>query len=223
VTVSEAFGSALVAALAELATVATKQTADAGSYSYNYADLAGVVEATRPTLARFGLVALTPIREHGDGLECSVMLVHVTGEILELGPFPFPRGRDAQATGSMVTYHRRYALLAALGMGTAKGEDDDGAAAIPAVQVDWRDRLVEACEREGIPVEAVLREARVNRTLEELTPGSRPRLLAAFQALITRSDGVSQTPDGRDPGGGDDPGLARPVGVNPPEDTRIDG
>jgi hypothetical protein len=45
-------------------------------------------------------------------------------------PLPFPHGRDAQATGSMITYHRRYALLAALGMAT--GEDDDGASAVAA-------------------------------------------------------------------------------------------
>lgn len=122
---------ALVAALAELTVVEAARTAtvemkQGGSYSYKYADIADVVKLTRPVLHKHGLVALTPIHDHGDGLACSVVLVHTSGECMELGPFPFPHGRDAQATGSMVTYHRRYALIAALGM--AAGEDDDDGA-----------------------------------------------------------------------------------------------
>src|SRR5690606_26753404 len=102
---------------------------EGGSYSYDYADIGDVIKLTRPVLAAHGLAVLTPIHDHGDGLACTVKILHVSGESLDLGPFPFPHGRDAQATGSMVTYHRRYALLAALGMAT--GEDDDGAAAKP--------------------------------------------------------------------------------------------
>lgn len=125
----EHLAGALVAALAELTVVHAARTADAGSYSYKYADIGDVVKLTRPVLARHGLVALTPLHDHGTGLACSVVIVHTSGERLDLGPFPFPHGRDAQATGSMVTYHRRYALVAALGM--AAGDDDDGAAAKP--------------------------------------------------------------------------------------------
>lgn len=121
--------SALVHALADLTVVEKAHTADAGSYSYTYADLADVVKRTRPVLARHGLVALTPLHSHGDGLACSVVFVHEGGDRMDFGPFPFPHGRDAQATGSMVTYMRRYALVAALGM--AAGDDDDGAAAQP--------------------------------------------------------------------------------------------
>jgi hypothetical protein len=39
-----------------------------------------------------------------------------------------PVGKTAQATGSAITYSRRYALMAMLGLAT---EDDDGAAAAP--------------------------------------------------------------------------------------------
>lgn len=122
--------AALVAALESLTVVEAGRTANAGTYSYDYADLGDIVKLTRPVLARHGLVALTPIHDHGSGLACTVLLLHSSGDRLELGPFPFPHGRDAQATGSAVTYHRRYSLLAALGMAT--GEDDDGAAAVPA-------------------------------------------------------------------------------------------
>jgi hypothetical protein len=129
--------AALVAALADVMVVDKGNTAKIplkdgkGSYSYDYADIADVVKRTRPALAEHGLVALTPIHDHGNGLACTVVIVHTSGERMDFGPFPFPHGKDAQATGSMVTYHRRYALVAALGM--AAGDDDDGAAAAPRV------------------------------------------------------------------------------------------
>ena len=133
-TEHETLAQALVAALADLAVVEKGNTAkistkDGGSYSYTYADIADVVKLTRPALAEHGIVALTPVHAHGNELACTVTLVHTSGDKLDLGPFPFPPGRDAQATGSMVTYHRRYALVAALGL--AAGDDDDGRAAKP--------------------------------------------------------------------------------------------
>lgn len=126
--------SALVAALADLTVVEKGRTAkiptkDGKSYSYEFADIADVVKLTRPALHNHGIAALTPIHEHAAGLACTVILLHESGDRLDLGPFPFPGGRDAQSTGSAVTYHRRYALVAALGM--AAGDDDDGAAAKP--------------------------------------------------------------------------------------------
>jgi hypothetical protein len=121
--------AALVAALGDLTVIGTGRTANAGTYSYAYASIEDVVKVTRPVLQRHGLVALTPVHDHGPDLACTVKLIHTSGETLDLGPFPFPHGKDAQATGSAVTYHRRYALIAALGMAT--GEDDDGAAAVP--------------------------------------------------------------------------------------------
>jgi hypothetical protein len=133
----ESLAAALVAALADLTVVETGRTAEiptktGGKYSYKYADIADVVRLTRPVLAAHGLTALTPVHDHGDLLACTVILLHSSGEKLELGPFPFPPGRDAQATGSAITYHRRYALVAALGM--AAGDDDDGHAATQAAR-----------------------------------------------------------------------------------------
>ena len=126
--------AALVAALAELTVIEATSTAKIpgkdgkAGYSYDYANIAEVVKATRPTLADHGLVVLTPVHDHGNGLACTVTVLHESGESLDLGAFPFPHGKDAQATGSMVTYHRRYALIAALGMGVGE-DDDDGAKA----------------------------------------------------------------------------------------------
>lgn len=152
---------ALVAALADLTVVEKGHTANAGSYSYTYADLADVVKLTRRSLADHGLVALTPVHEHGTGLAVTVEILHASGDSMRFDPLPFPHGRDAQATGSAITYHRRYALTAALGI--AAGDDDDGAAATrqepqAAPVPGFRSSLMAATENLSDAERALLRE-----------------------------------------------------------------
>lgn len=130
---------ALVKALTGLMVLEKSRTVDFRTDSgkrvnYDYASLDALVLLTRPVLAAEGLVALTSVHEHGDGYACTVQLLHTSGECMEFQPLPFPRGHDAQSSGSWITYFRRYALLAALGMAT--GEDDDGAKAVGPQPVD---------------------------------------------------------------------------------------
>ena len=164
--------AALVAGLADLSVVETDSTADLGTYSYRYADLGSIVKRTRPVLAAHGIVALTPVHDHGNGLACTVKFIHEGGETMDLGPFPFPHGKDAQATGSMVTYHRRYALVAALGMAT--GDDDDGASAVAAAPAFvWTAGAVKARLLELLPSKDAAKEAWVNGHGDALTSWSK--------------------------------------------------
>lgn len=119
----KSLNAALVAALADVAVITKGRTADAGSYSYDYADLGDTMKVIQPRLAEHGIRVLTPVHGFEDRLACTVILLHESGEELRFDPLPFPYGRDAQATGSMMTYYRRYALTAALGLGAV---DDDG-------------------------------------------------------------------------------------------------
>lgn len=164
--------AALVAALADLTVVTKRRTADTGKYSYDYADIGDVIEDTRPTLAEHGLVALTPVHAYEGGHACTVELLHVSGESKKFDPFDFPHGKDAQSTGSMVTYHRRYALLAALGMATT---DDEGATAVarveaPPATVDPRisqanaETLIAKVEAAGLTVAEVVKLGTDGRT-----------------------------------------------------------
>lgn len=93
---------------------------------YSYADIAACLRHVRPHLIAAGLaVVQTPT---GTGLATRV--IHVSGQWYE-GTIALPAPRsadDAQAWGSMITYFRRYALLATLGL-AAEDEDDDGAEA----------------------------------------------------------------------------------------------
>jgi hypothetical protein len=98
------------------------------SYSYQYADLADVLDAVEDALAENGLAIFQTTRDRGrDGTYLLTTLAHesdqwVAGEIrlrnTEGGP---------QVLGSEMTYLRRYAVLAVLAL--APEQDDDGAAA----------------------------------------------------------------------------------------------
>lgn len=186
--------AALVKALSTLTTVKKDQKANTGSYSYTFANIAGVVDETRPVLAANEIVALTPVHAHEDGLACTVVLLHSSGESIVFDPFPFPAGRDAQATGSMTTYHRRYALLSALGMAT---EDDDGAGAVargprqqePAdgpISEENADRLRQACEAEGFDAAVVVDKGTKGRTDDPalVLRSEIPAVREALKALV---------------------------------------
>ena len=125
-SVPQTLAKALVGALAQMTGVTKGRKADAGKYSYAYANLEDVVALSRPILAEHGLTAVQALHHDDDRLAITTTIVHESGEAVAFGPVAFHAGRDAQEAGSAITYFRRYALLSALGLAA---EDDDGAAA----------------------------------------------------------------------------------------------
>jgi len=109
--------------------VAVVETRSGGSYTYRYADLADVLASVRPLLARHGLALTQDVRTVDRSVEVTTFVLHVSGGSLAFGPLALPLGDTPQGTGSAITYARRYAVLAALGLATE--EDDDGRAAAP--------------------------------------------------------------------------------------------
>lgn len=99
-------------------------------YKSKYADLASIWHACRDALTTngIGVVQLTRYAEK-DEVIVVTRLVHSSGQWMrgELN-LPVSRG-DAQGYGSALTYARRYALAAAVGVSP---EDDDGQAAAAA-------------------------------------------------------------------------------------------
>ena len=118
---------AFVAALGELEDVAANRKADAGKFSYSYADLADVLTVARPVLARHGLAVFqVPVTIRG-AVEVTTTVLHASGQWLRFAPLRLPAGDSAQAIGSAITYGRRYSESAALNV--AAVADDDGARA----------------------------------------------------------------------------------------------
>lgn len=100
-----------------------------------YADLAAVWDACREALTKHGLAVIQSPGPCADGrMEMTTMLAHASGEWMR-GTLTIPLGKaDAHGYGSAVTYSRRFALAAFVGVAP---EDDDGnaaAASAPRVQ-----------------------------------------------------------------------------------------
>jgi hypothetical protein len=102
------------------AKVKTKTGAD---YQYSYADLGTITEAVYPLLAEHGLLwTCLPGLDEGGRFILRYRLVHTSGSELS-GAYPLPTQGGPQDIGSAITYARRYALTAVLGIVAA--DDDD--------------------------------------------------------------------------------------------------
>lgn len=119
---------ALVAALSEIRSPAYDRTNNAFK-GFRYASLAAFVEAARDALGRHKLALVQPIfpesREGDNVLVIHTRVIHESGEAIELGRLPFrPDESKPQSVGASLTYFRRYALAAALGI--VADDDHDG-------------------------------------------------------------------------------------------------
>ena len=127
-------------------------------FKSKYADLPSVDAASRPVLAKHGLMYTQGVVEGLGGLAMETTVIHGASAqfISQLVPYVVPRGRteDPQAQGSAITYSRRYGLQSALGM---VSEDDDGEAAARVARAQKQTNpadaikdLKKACDDEGI-------------------------------------------------------------------------
>lgn len=96
-------------------------------YSYKYADLASVLEATREARAAAGLAVVQFPSGDGTTITVYTTVVHSSGQWMRSTISLRPADTKPQTVGSLITYLRRYAYSAALGIATE--EDDDGAKA----------------------------------------------------------------------------------------------
>jgi ERF superfamily len=118
----------LITALAKAQGQMSSASKDTKGYNYKYADLASVWGACRDPLSCNGL-AVTQIEtqnERGDVL--ITILGHSSGQwvrsVMDIRVKAASGMNELQARGSVLTYLRRYALSAIVGI--APAEDDDG-------------------------------------------------------------------------------------------------
>lgn len=195
----------VVAALAEMPTIPRTRTAhvptkSGGSYSYSYADLANIVETVRPILAAHGLAVIQqPCQGAEGGMALLTTLLHTSGDTIS-SVMPLGGVREAQATGSILTYARRYALVALLGLATE--DDDDAQHADPAPpakrggprrasdkQLGMIHQLARDLKVPRSVLEALAEEAagRPIASSKELTPAEASALIDALQDYEVRS------------------------------------
>jgi hypothetical protein len=103
-----------------LPVVKNREVKAGGRYSFRYADLQALLEATRPALSANGL---TIVQTVGDG-ELTTMLLHASGAYISSSA-KFPTDGNMQEMGKNITYMRRYQYSAMLSL--ASEDDNDGA------------------------------------------------------------------------------------------------
>ena len=102
-----------------------KNTANNPFFKSKYAPLSEVINATKPLLSKHGLSILQSPSGDGEHIIITTLLMHSSGEWIEGEPLVLKADKTtAQGAGSAITYGRRYALSAILGI--ASEEDDDG-------------------------------------------------------------------------------------------------
>jgi hypothetical protein len=95
-------------------------------FKSSYADLASVWDACREPLSKNGLAVMQPSFADGPRVTVTTILVHSSGEFIEVDLTMTAAQNTPQGIGSCITYARRYALASLVGVAP---EDDDGNAA----------------------------------------------------------------------------------------------
>lgn len=128
----EKLTEAMADARAKFDTIKKDRTAkvrmkNGGEYTYNYADLSSVIDATAPHLSAFGIVPFQEVTSDGQIAIVTTRLSHKSGQWLECECRLPAQSFTPQDAGSGFTYAKRYALSAILNVSAE--DDDDGNAA----------------------------------------------------------------------------------------------
>lgn len=120
--------AALAAALAKAQGAMRPASKDKANpyFKSKYADMASVWDACRGPLATNGLAVIQCVNSDGTKVEIVTTLAHSSGEWITSVLTLTPGKADVQSLGSTITYGRRFALSAIVGV---TSEDDDGNAA----------------------------------------------------------------------------------------------
>jgi len=114
-------------ALAQGEMKAAKKDSENPFFKSSYADLSQVWDSCRAALSKQKLAVLQPTSGSGEGVTIHTMIVHSSGQWVRGSLTLKPVKNDPQGVGSAITYARRYALAAMVGV--VSDEDDDGNAA----------------------------------------------------------------------------------------------
>lgn len=150
--------------LNEVPNFSTDETANAGSRTYKYLNLATLLKNIKPIFEKHGIAFSQKVTFDGTGDGRQIIgtvetVIFDENEQQTVCSYPFFVTGDPQQVGSAITYARRYSLTTVLGIFPDK--DDDGGYA--KQQYDTADRpiganqyatLVKAMDAHNLPTEA---------------------------------------------------------------------
>lgn len=177
---------AMVAASAEIEGAA--KSANNSHFKSKYATLESVIDATRDALAKNELCVIqAPGVMTGNLLTMTTRLMHSSGEWIE-AEYQIPLAKaDPQASGSAITYARRYALMALLNVPAvdddaeaAQGRGNQAQGVITEAQAKELEKLIETAQ---VKPDVVLASVGV-KTLAQIPSGEFASVKAKLQARI---------------------------------------
>src|SRR5271165_1123516 len=120
----------LVAALAKAQAKMSGATKDKINphFKSKYSSLAAIWEACRDALTEHGLAVSQPTRMENGGIVLRTVLAHSSGQWIASETPVIMTKQDPQGFGSAMTYTRRYALAALVGVASDDESDDDAEA-----------------------------------------------------------------------------------------------
>lgn len=137
-------------------------------FKSRYANLEAVWDAIRSPLGTNGLSILQDIATEDKRVLVTTTIIHISGQWIEFGPLGIPLTKtDAHGVGSAITYGKRYALCAA--MGVVSGEDDDANEAIKPPKPETRaNNVVKDCQPPSPPLSPQKVTEEMEEQLEKL-------------------------------------------------------
>jgi hypothetical protein len=151
---------------------------DGTSHHGRYATLPAILDVIRPILAEHHLAVFQPMTPDG----VRTVFVHTNGAMIDAGLYPVAGSNNPQAQGSAVTYARRYALSAALGV---SGVDDDAEHAVRTMTPgtrSGRSRTANSGGSDDIRVSA----AQIKALQTRYTDWERDARLAEWERIVGR-------------------------------------
>jgi hypothetical protein len=175
----KALATALCAFQAEIANV--KKTSDNPFFKSKYAKLEDVLNEYRPIWTKHGLfISQTPCSADGK-VGVTTRIYHTSGEWIESDPYYLQLVKnDPQGAGSAITYARRYALAAELGI---QQEDDDG----ETHRTEGKDPTPKADPLKSVKDKAVKEIAAFNPTDQEINAIDLAKDKASIEAIVLTS------------------------------------
>ncbi len=189
----EALAAALCLAQSEMP--AAKKDSVNPFFRSKYAGLSSIMQAAIPVLSKHGL-AVSQFVTHINGESAlETILLHTSGQYISSVMPLFLKTNDPQGQGSAITYARRYAFMAAIGM--VADEDDDGnatrtAAPAPAlsplmINPTQRAIIAELLPQSGRYKDIADYEEIVGRKINTYTASQAATLIKKLEEFITEN------------------------------------
>lgn len=151
-------------------------------FNSKYVPLENIVEVITNTAPKHGLSFIQFPVNNENKVGIVTVVMHKSGEFIETEPiFALPAKQDAQATGSTITYLKRYSLAAVFGI-TSDQDDDGNAASTP--QPTFTSVLKETAKRlkmtEKALYEEVTKSLNINKPTKELTQTEKNAIISVL-------------------------------------------